>query len=85
MPRVCQRLGCGELILNKKGEPDYSKKRFHSPDCLQADKRERVEAQRQKRAKKTVPKRGRCPDCPTLAAIEKLHPGIIDEVTGKVR
>ncbi len=54
MPRVCNRAGCHRLLVSKDGEPDY-RKRFCSPDCLRADKHERVLAKRNRLSDRPCP------------------------------
>lgn len=56
MPRVCSREGCCRRLVGKDGSADY-RRHFCSPECKNADKREKMQAKR-----KQV-KDGRCPLC----------------------
>ena len=56
MPRVCNREGCGQRLVGKNGTPDYHR-HFCGPECLRADKRERLQVRREKL------KKVRCPVC----------------------
>jgi len=63
MPRICNRDGCGQLIVANDGRPDY-RKHFCCSACLKIDKRERLQTKRE------TLKYRRCSHCgrkPTLA------------------
>lgn len=60
MPRVCNREGCGAKIVGNDGSPDF-RKHFCGPACLRADKRERLQAKRQKLKTRRCPQCGRMP------------------------
>jgi hypothetical protein len=54
--RVCNRAGCGQLIVGKDRSPRYDRN-FCSSQCRRADKRERMQEKRRKA------KSGTCPNC----------------------
>lgn len=57
--RVCIRSGCGTLLLDAAGNPDFNDSRkFCSPLCRREDKKERMEMRRAK-----LKQAGRCPLC----------------------
>lgn len=56
MPRVCARENCGRRLVRKDGTPDY-RRHFCGTKCKNEDKRERIQAKRNKA------KEGGCPLC----------------------
>lgn len=56
MPRICNLSGCNKPLLRKDGTPDF-RRHFCSKACLAIDKRERLQA------KKNRLKNHRCPHC----------------------
>lgn len=44
MPRVCNREGCGKLIVAKDGSPDY-RKHFCGSACLKIDKQKEPDSE----------------------------------------
>jgi hypothetical protein len=66
--RVCNRAGCGQLIVGRDGRPRYDRN-FCSSDCRRADKRERMQEKRRKA------KTGRCPHCGRKTGEDPLSDG----------
>jgi hypothetical protein len=57
--RVCIRAGCGKLLLDGAGNPDFNDSRkFCDVKCRTEDKRERMQMRREK-----IIAAGRCPLC----------------------
>ncbi|ABF42376.1 hypothetical protein Acid345_3375 [Candidatus Koribacter versatilis Ellin345] len=58
MPRQCARAGCNEILRDKNGDYDYTRM-FHSPECGQQDRKEKLAQKRAKRLRKGAVKEAR--------------------------
>lgn len=56
MPRICNRQGCGKLLMSKDGRPDY-RSHFCGRQCKNADSREAKQVLRERI------RQNKCPLC----------------------